>query len=186
MEPKNKWVDLASIPGTNGREDLQDGWHDYFGRFFLNKSILDVGAALCGSKTRLGYGNNQVTTQDVAPGLPVDLRTPVSKIDDKCYDVVTCFDTIEHILYDESFLKNLVRIAKENVVVVTPNWCHSKAGNKYHCREYTPKEIIALTAPYKVLFYLVGDGRGKKISLIEESQAFLSHREFSHGFVLQT
>jgi Glycosyl transferase family 2 len=162
---KTVWTDLAQQGGPHGRCDCQAGWHVFFGQSFHNKTILDVGAALGRSRARLAVNGNRVTLQDPAPGLSVDIRKPVEAIPDKSYDVVTAFDVIEHVVEDEAFLAQLVRIAREQVVLTTPNYNHSRAANPCHCREYTPKQFLHLLRKYDVEMLFAGTGRGHKIAL---------------------
>jgi len=59
------------------------------------------------------------------------------EIEDKEVDVVTCFDVIEHVIEDNHFVKHLRRIAREKIIITTPNFTRSQARNHFHCREYT-------------------------------------------------
>ena len=125
--PKKDWVNLELIGGDAGREDFQERWQTFTGSLFFGKSILDVGAGLGRSKGRLSVNGNKVVLQDPAPGLPVDVVCPVDKIAVRSYDVVTGFDVIEHVEKEDEFVANLFRIAKECVVLSTPNFNVSKA-----------------------------------------------------------
>lgn len=138
--------DLAHIEGESGREDYQHGWHEFFSKAFEKKTILDVGAGLGGSKNRMEKEGHIVTTQDVAPKLPVDISIPISEIESKTFDIVTAFDVIEHIDEDLDFMKDLWRISVEGIFLSTPNYNISKCRNSCHVREYTPKQLLILSS----------------------------------------
>jgi len=141
------YVDLSKQPGTEGREDGQAFWHTFFGGQFSAATILDVGAGLGHSKMRLArgrWGMNRVTTQDIGPDLEVDVTLAIDHIAGNSYDVVTAFDVIEHVDNAIPFLAHMAWIAKEAVVISTPNFNVSRCANKYHAREYTPVQLVAL------------------------------------------
>jgi SAM-dependent methyltransferase len=137
------FMDLGEISGEQGREDYQQGWQSFFGSYFKSKSILDVGAGLGLSKKRLETGGNQVMLQDIGPGLDVDFACSIEKIEE-VFDVVTCFDVIEHVYEDTKFLESLYNLSKDGVVLTTPNYNVSRCSNKFHIREYTPNGLIQL------------------------------------------
>lgn len=141
---KEKWLDISTLPGEEGREDEQAGWHSFIVEYFCHCSILDVGAGLGKSRERLSRRHNIITLQDVAPGLPVDITDSVEVIPDKSHDLVTAFDVIEHVVEDVDFLEHLCRIAKDAVFVTTPNYRISHAHNRRHVREYLPEELYKL------------------------------------------
>lgn len=85
-----------------------------------------------------------MTTHDVAPGLPVDRSCDLSDIETGAFDVVTAFDVIEHVPYDQQFLDELARIAAEAVVITTPNAWVWRCGNPHHIREYSPAALLDL------------------------------------------
>ena len=151
------FVDCGTMNGDCGRGDCQIFWHGFFGTLLTGFSILDVGAGLGHSKQRLSHeGTNTITTQDIAPGQIVDITTPIEEIAENCYDIVTAFDVIEHVVEDEDFLRHMVRIATKSIIITTPNWNVSKCFNKYHAREYTPQELVDMLDVYgfaKVTYY---------------------------------
>lgn len=175
-----KWLDLATLPGSTGREDRQYGWQELFGRLVQNSTVLDVGAGLGLSRERLAAGGNKVTLQDVGPDLPVDVHDDVAKIESGSYDVVTCFDVIEHVQDDRAFLNHLRRIARRLVVVTTPNFLVSKCVNPYHCREYTPAQLVELVKPAEICLLMTG--RDMKHRVHSKSE-FLKHQEPSQAIV---
>lgn len=178
--------DVSMQDGSDGRSDSQGYWQILFGKLFSARSILDVGAGLGHSRERLAgpRHTNTVTLQDIAPGMPVDLNCPLDEIPDRSYDVVTAFDVIEHVPDDAGFLAHLCRIARERVVITTPNWHVSKCGNWFHVREYTPAQLVDLASPFGIRgLYTDPGGSGcgaKKCSAIE----FLATSDAALGMVL--
>jgi 2-polyprenyl-3-methyl-5-hydroxy-6-metoxy-1,4-benzoquinol methylase len=59
------------------------------------------------------------------------------------YDVVICFQTIEHIKDDENFLKDIFRVLKPGgkLILSTPNKKMSLTRNPWHEREYTAETM---------------------------------------------
>lgn len=182
LNPKPDWIDVANLPGVDGREDRQYGWQCYFGRLFRTSTILDVGAGLGKSRERLADLSNRVTLQDIGPGLPVDISSDVSEIESRSFDIVTAFDVIEHVRGDIEFLSNLRRIAKQYVVITTPNFHVSRCANPYHCREYSPSELVMMAGgPSSVC--LLATGRDM-IHTLRAYREFLFHMEPSQAVVI--
>ncbi|MDB5342011.1 MAG: hypothetical protein JWP89_388 [Schlesneria sp.] len=153
VRPHETWQNPAFVAGhtqsgPRGREDLQSGWHSFFGNWFCNQEILDVGAGLGRSKHRLATNGNRVTTLDVAPQLPVDQHGDVADIAEASFDVVSAFDVIEHVDDDVGFVEQLLRIARTAVVLTTPNIWVSHCGNPYHIREYSPALLLDLLSSF--------------------------------------
>jgi glycosyltransferase involved in cell wall biosynthesis/2-polyprenyl-3-methyl-5-hydroxy-6-metoxy-1,4-benzoquinol methylase len=147
-----------------GREPCQGGWYEWVGRTFCkDRTVLDVGAGMCsGLEILKSHGASFVQGQDVDkrlkklfPDLIVD---DISYIDSNSFDVVTSFDAIEHVLDDKDFFRNLLRIAKRNVIITTPNFARSAARNHFHCREYTIPQFVNTFSPDE-LWVASPDGR---------------------------
>jgi SAM-dependent methyltransferase len=62
------------------------------------------------------------------------------------YDVVACFETIEHLPRPEEFLTEVRRILRPDgtLLISTPNARRTNGGNPYHVREYTLEELTGL------------------------------------------
>lgn len=186
---KTHWCDLATIPGESGREDCQQGWHEFIARRCAQKdlgfnSVLDVGAGLGLSKKRIP----NCRTQDVGPGLHVDMPIPVEHIESKSFDLVTAFDVIEHVVEDVDFLRHLIRIARKAVFVTTPNLEISQAANGHHCREYSPAEWVAFMRQACIVEpvqYMMGDSAGCEPHYCADTTHFLPHF-FPHQAALIT
>ena len=181
---KTDWVDSAKIGGPEVRADLQHGWHAWVGSLCHQRSILDVGAGIGMSRERMSTFGNTIALQDIAPGLAVDYRIPVSEFEMSSFDVVTCFDVLEHVVDDVQFVNDLVRISRRWVVITTPNYAISKAWNPHHCREYTGEEFLALLSPYHVQSLWGGNSTGTERALLSRTE-FREHRWPSHAVILE-
>lgn len=175
------WLDLATLSGEEGRGDRQYGWQIFFGNFFQECSILDVGAGLGRSRSRLMSGGNKVTLQDIGPDLPVDIVTDVSQIESKSYDVVTAFDVVEHIIDDTQFVTDLSRIARKFVAITTPNLLISNCKNQYHYREYTPIQFIKLFDVLKICLLMTGRNM---VHRPHSMSSFMRHEDPSQAIVV--
>jgi hypothetical protein len=131
-----------------GREPCQNGWYDWVGRrWCIGENVLDIGAGMCeGMKILENLGAQSVFGQDIDNRLkqinPNIIIKDVSQIESKSFDVITCFDVIEHVIEDEIFFKELTRIARKRICITTPNFSRSKAQNHCHCREYTIPQFV--------------------------------------------
>lgn len=142
---------------TAGRGPSQWGWYEAFaetlyayGKPEHKVGILDVGAGTGADLNRLfrnGY-NPFVVGVDTDPGCSIDtigrsriIYADVHDIPSKSFDYVLCIDVIEHIVDDLAFLGELLRVAKRQLWVTTPNWHVSKCQNPHHCRELTPVQF---------------------------------------------
>jgi hypothetical protein len=140
-----------------GREPCQLGWYEFVGSYIatetatdLNRpSILDVGTGVSYEGLRLL--RDKASTNYVG-GIDVDKRLTglhdsvvvrdISEMGDLSVDFVTCFDVIEHVVDDLTFLRNLLRVARRGVFVTTPNFTRSRCQNHHHCRELTIPEFL--------------------------------------------
>lgn len=141
---KPTWTDLAARGGPIGRDDCQSGWHPMVARLFADRDLLDVGAGLGLSRARLGPAVRRLRLQEPAPGLAVDLVTPIDELPTEYAEVVTAFNVLERVGTDRKFVEGLLRISSDAVFLTTPNWLVSRAVDPHHCREYTPAQLLAL------------------------------------------
>ncbi|XZE54234.1 class I SAM-dependent methyltransferase [Planctomycetaceae bacterium SH139] len=141
---------------SSGRVATQLGWYKFAASFCRGHKVLDVGSGLGEGMKILSS-----TAEDVF-GLEVDkqLEGPkvmikdLSAVDSASFDSLVCIDVIEHIEKDVSFAKDLTRVAKNQVLVSTPNWTASRCQWPYHVREYTPQQLVGLFKQYgKVTLY---------------------------------
>lgn len=141
---------------SSGREPCQLGWYEWIGKkYCINKTVLDSGAGMCdGVKLLREIGSKEVWGQDIDIRLKhLDDNLIITSIDNifsKSYDVVTCFDVIEHIIEDIEFFNKLIQIPKEVLAITTPNFSRSKAQNHCHCREYTIPQFVNCFSPDEI------------------------------------
>lgn len=73
---------------------------------------------------------------------------PLTGIHDNTFDFIVSFQVIEHIQYDELFLKEIHRVLKPGGMawITTPNRLMTLTRNPWHIREYTGPELHRLAA----------------------------------------
>lgn len=71
---------------------------------------------------------------------------PLRYIPFNSYDVVICFQVLEHIRHDDRFLRDVYRVLKPGgrFVLTTPNRAMTLTPNPWHQREYLPAELKEL------------------------------------------
>jgi len=73
----------------------------------------------------------------------------------KKYDIITCYETIEHVINYELAIRNLYKllnhgglllISSPNRPVTSPGCLslHDKPGNEFHTQEFIPEELLSL------------------------------------------
>lgn len=152
--------------------------HDHRERYQLALNYIKSGDHVLDAASGAGYGSYYLATNsgcDFVVGLDVNdhalewARTYFStsknqylKVDllgDFCpvlpvkqFDVVTCFETIEHLVDDGSFLKKVYGLLKpggillisspnEEVIPCTENPFYKDGKNPHHHRHYTPSQL---------------------------------------------
>lgn len=67
---------------------------------------------------------------------------------DNSVDTIVSFQVIEHIADDRLFLQEIYRLLKPGgkAIISTPNITHTLSRNPWHEREYTPQQLIDLSA----------------------------------------
>ncbi|MDT7545825.1 MAG: hypothetical protein QOE99_1935, partial [Actinomycetota bacterium] len=126
------------------------------------RRVLDVacgtayGSALlreAGAASVLGVDIAEAVVESARPNMPagVELRSgDIEDLDleDDGYDVVVCFETIEHVRDRDAALAELERVLAPGGVLAisSPNREAYVAGNPHHVFEYTPDELRAALA----------------------------------------
>ena len=153
------------------------GWYRWAAQFVQGKTVLDVG---CGS------GEGLKVLADAAsyalgidldprlnrPDVHVEIKS-ITEIPDQAFDVVVCFDVIEHIEADAAFVAELFRVARSAVLVSTPNYSVSLNRHPYHVREYLPHEFRQLFQRYGDVRLFVGTSKGREIVALERTGPYL-------------
>lgn len=150
-----------------GRGPSQMGWYTWAAALVRGRTVLDVG---CGSGEGLKVLSS---TASYALGIDLDPRLQrndvnvsikrIEDIPDKSFDVVVCFDVIEHIDDDRAFIRELFRVARSTVLVSTPNYAMSLNQHPYHVREYLPHEFRGLLRDYGDVRLFAGTSKGREI-----------------------
>ena len=158
------------IPGKSGESLEKEHRERYLfaGKFVKNKSVLDIA---CG----VGYAAPILVASGAQSYEGVDIRksniehaerlyrSDIARFSlgdictfntGKTYDVIVCYETIEHVPNYRSALKNLHRHAGGNgiLIISSPNRIlsspearsvHDKPDNEFHSQEFTLEELIA-------------------------------------------
>ena len=135
-----------------GRQPNQLGWYSFAARRHPGATFLDVGAGMGAGMAYLQYlGAQSVRGFDTDPRLK-DLpqmtvgESPLAALGANAADVVTCMDTIEHVLEDKALFHELLQLAP-TVYISTPNLARAGGKNGYHAREYTIAEFSNIFRP---------------------------------------
>lgn len=149
---------------SSGREPGQMGWYHWvYLQSPPDTSVLDVGAGMgvgLAYLCYLGIDSSRGFEADARlkhlPGIDIG-ESPLALYGEKSWDVITCFDVIEHVLEDLDLFNELIKVARERVYISTPNFSRSQAANHHHCREYTISEFVNIFQP-KELWVASPDG----------------------------
>jgi ubiquinone/menaquinone biosynthesis C-methylase UbiE len=127
-------------------------------QFARGRRILDAGCGLAyGAAMLHEAGADQVTGIDISeetlnrarPAIPDGVHLQVGDLrslpfDDASFDLVVCFEAIEHVEPAEQVLDELARVlGSEGVLLISsPNRGVYTEGNPHHVREFTRDELI--------------------------------------------
>ena len=126
------------------------------------RRVLDAGSGE-------GYGTAMLASAGATSALGVDVdeepiaharerygqmfeRADIASLpfDDESFDLIVCFETIEHLDDDVSALRELRRVLADDglLIISTPNRDEYLVENEFHKREYAPAEFDALLAEH--------------------------------------
>jgi SAM-dependent methyltransferase len=145
-----------------GRFPGQLPWYRFATRFVEGKTALDVGCGLAKGLEILQGAAAKAEGIDLDPRLArSDVKIcGIEDIPDKSYDVVVSVEVIEHVEKDVEFVQHLGRVAREGVLVTTPNWTLTRCEWPYHVREYTPRQLYRLLSSIGQVSLYKGDSTG--------------------------
>jgi SAM-dependent methyltransferase len=128
-------------------------------QFVAGARVLDAGCGLAygsimladaGAAEVVGVDNDESVVASVRDGMPATVSLEVGDVtglshDEASFDIVVCFEVIEHVPEPERVLDELHRVLRPGglLVVSTPNRDVYTPGNPYHLRELTPHELQA-------------------------------------------
>ena len=127
-------------------------------QFVAGRRVLDAG---CGE----GYGTDLLASAGAASVVGVDVDEPTVEhareryghdfqvadlaklpFEDDSFDLVVCFETIEHVADARRVVAELRRVLVDDgmLVISTPNPAQYVVENEFHVREFTPDEFAEL------------------------------------------
>lgn len=130
-------------------------------RLVEGKRVLDGGCGVgWGTAMLLDAGASSASGIDLAPDAVADARQRVPRghfvqgdlarlpWDDATFDVVVCFETIEHVARQGQALDELARVLAPDglLAISSPNPRVYPAGNPFHLHELTPEELAQAVA----------------------------------------
>jgi SAM-dependent methyltransferase len=170
---------------------LSPYWGEHAARYLFalpfveNMLVLDIA---CGT----GYGISMlrskakyVTGVDIDPAAAIEAKAECGEngavllgnglglpFDDGTFDVVTSFETLEHLKERRSFLEELGRVLKNDGVLIlsTPNAIYSQPtdgvpANPFHIHEYEPDELRTELENYFTIERFLGQSLDEKIQI---------------------
>jgi len=140
----------GDVAVDTGREPLQMGWYEFAAGFCQGRTALDVGCGMGEGLALLKRAASRATGIDLDPRLANEsVKTlRIEDVPSKSVDIVVCIDVIEHVEEDIKFAEELMRVARQDVFISTPNWTVSKCKWPYHIREYMPHELQSILGRY--------------------------------------
>lgn len=128
-------LDIACGVGYSGQMFIEAGAVSYEG-VDINEKLIDYAKKIYGSNL-ISYSVGDITTFN----------------SNKMYDLITCFETIEHVKKYEAAIQNLYSLLKPggllfisspNRTVTSPNalTINDKPSNEFHTQEFIPEELI--------------------------------------------
>jgi len=137
------------------RQAAHAGWYHFIGDLCRGKTVIDVGAGMCeGMKILRQYATRVIGVENDPRLAHLDKDLMISDsldiFGDNSFDAVSCVDVIEHVVEDIPLMNHMKRIARELIVVTTPNYTRSQCGNIAHCREYTISQFMNAFQPTQI------------------------------------
>lgn len=130
-----------AAPAAAGRRVLDAGCGTAYGARLLAEG---------GAREVVGVDIAQSVLAAVAPSMPESVRLAPGDLraldfEDGRFDLVVCFEVIEHVTDPSTVLDELVRVLASGglLLISSPNRGVYPAGNAHHLHEYTPAELEA-------------------------------------------
>lgn len=130
-------LDIACGVGYSGPKFIEAGALSYNG-VDINEKLIDYAKKFYGSDL-ISYSVGDITTFN----------------NNKMYDLITCYETIEHVKNYEAAIQNLhsllkpggmLFISSPNRIVTSPNalTINDKPSNEFHTQEFIPEELLSI------------------------------------------
>jgi SAM-dependent methyltransferase len=154
------------IPGQRHRSTEEEHFerYEFAKRFVSGKRVLDIACGVgYGSRMLIEGGASNVVGCDVLPdnieyaartygceGLKFVIKDARQPIDEGEFDVIVCFETIEHVDNYKAVLLNLHTslkmdgkfiISSPNRIITSPHLSSESRASYYHIREFTISEL---------------------------------------------
>lgn len=150
--------DPATMSGLMIEADHMSRYH-WAAQFAGGRRVLDAGCGTAFGTVVLSRAGAEATIGiDIAGDvldaarkeMPPEVRLEVGDVrrldfPDDSFDLVVCFETIEHVEEAERVLDEFRRVLTDDglLIVSTPNRNVSVKGNPYHVHEFTPEELAS-------------------------------------------
>lgn len=124
---------------ARGRRVLDAGCGTAYG----TRMLAEAGAASVVGVDRAASVLDEVRAQCPANVELVDGDLRALPLDDRSFDLVVCFEVIEHLEDPDAALRELERVVSSDglVLISSPNRDVYEPGNPHHLHEYTPGEL---------------------------------------------
>ncbi len=156
-----------AFPFVKGKRILDIGCGEGYGSFYLAGAAREV--------LGVDYDTSAVTyargkyLKDNLQFAVVDVKNLASL--DKHFDVICCFQVIEHIRDDKGFLASVKHLLADSGIFIcsTPNKLDASPNsttpcNKFHCREYLLEEYKTLLTEYFTRVEILGLKRSRELN----------------------
>jgi len=159
------YILVGSFTKESGRGPGQLGWYRFASNFCKGRLVLDVGCGLGKGLEILSLTASSVLGIDKDRRLEKEniLIKDISDLASKSIDTITAIDVIEHVEYDLSFVEQLARVARNQIIISTPNWTAGRCKWPYHIREYMPHELVNILKKYGKVSLFKGSPDGNKV-----------------------
>jgi SAM-dependent methyltransferase len=159
------------VPGSSGKwsEALHYARYRFASRYAAGKDVLDIACGLgYGSAALVEAGARLVDGVDIRPQNVAHARQTYSASnlrflngdittygDFGSYDLIVCFETIEHLSCYHAALRNCKRLLRSGgiLLISSPNrvlsspgkrWVTDTPENRFHVREFTASELLLI------------------------------------------
>ena len=159
-KPPEKLEELSVADRQAYAYKYQEHWYLLASRLCDGLFVLDVGSGT-GYGLPLYWSNGAIGVLgiDLLPASDTVQKISLAHIRSASFDLVSCFDVLEHVEADKNFLADLLRVSRGYVLLTTPNWDVWKCANRFHIREYSPAELTEFLKGHEYCLWTCGKDR---------------------------